>query len=472
MPLPIEFYNWRFNPFTGVFNPKSKTETHTIQYWEESNAYGIILDETPQNNTPSTTTITGYTEVPHGSAPSALQFRVDYAVATNQWGTAFVEFNSSRNGQTVTVSYKGLGTSLKAIYVYLLKVVVQAAMDVWGKFVAFDDVETKGTTTLASGTGASMETVGPAEFRDTVGIDGDVSMKGAVRLAENSGAEIFASGKTIQEVADPVEAQDAVTLNYLRDKFLYVVGWKSVKKPETQIYVALAYGNSVFVAVSLDGTTRTMRSTDNGASWSAVAAAEANTWRSVAFGNGVFVAVAYSGTNRTMRSTDNGASWSAVAAAEANTWVSIAYGNGVFVAVSQDGTNRVMRSTNYGVSWSAVAAAAVASWSSVAYGGGVFIAVADDNQYTKNTIMRSTDNGASWAIVDIALPFSPDTIVYTDNGEFIIASAWSFAISRDLGVTWDILPVSTVAGNFSAMAVGANGRIVGIGSATYYNDGF
>ena len=49
--------------------------------------------------------------------------------------------------------------------------------------------------------------------------------------------------------------------------------------------------------------------TADGTSWSAVAAAEANAWVSVDYGNGVWVAVSVLGTNRVMRSTDGGASW-------------------------------------------------------------------------------------------------------------------------------------------------------------------
>jgi hypothetical protein len=108
-------------------------------------------------------------------------------------------------------------------------------------------------------------------------------------------------------------------------------------------WLSVAYGNGVWIAVSLDGTNRVMRSTNDGTSWTAVAAAEANSWLSVAYANGVWIAVANSGTNRVMRSTNDGTSWTAVAAAEANLWQSVAYGNGVWIAVSTNGTNMVMR---------------------------------------------------------------------------------------------------------------------------------
>jgi hypothetical protein len=84
----------------------------------------------------------------------------------------------------------------------------------------------------------------------------------------------------------------------------------------------------------------------DGVTWTSRAAAEANTWFSVAYGDGVWVAVSVSGTNQVMRSTDDGVTWTSRAAAEANAWYSVAYGDGVWVAVSDSGTNQVMRSVD------------------------------------------------------------------------------------------------------------------------------
>ena len=46
--------------------------------------------------------------------------------------------------------------------------------------------------------------------------------------------------------------------------------------------------------------------------WTSVASAEANTYRGVVYGNGVWVSVSSSGTSRAMRSVDDGLIWSAV----------------------------------------------------------------------------------------------------------------------------------------------------------------
>ncbi|MCK4789893.1 MAG: hypothetical protein KAV87_39500, partial [Desulfobacteraceae bacterium] len=171
------------------------------------------------------------------------------------------------------------------------------------------------------------------------------------------------------------------------------LAWTAVAAAEANQWYSVAYGGGVFVVTSLDGTNRTMRSTDLGLTWTVVAAAEANSWRSVAYGDGVFVAVSLDGTNRTMRSTDLGLTWTVVAAAESNQWHSVAYGGGVFVAVSLDGTNRTMRSTDLGLTWSAIAAAESNSWRSVVYSNGVFVAVSTDGT---NRTMRSTDLGLTW----------------------------------------------------------------------------
>lgn len=103
---------WRFNPFTGVYNPVLITgEQHVIAYSAELNAYGIFTDECIKFDTPSTVAIAGYTEVSRLTTPAGTQFRVDYLAAT-YWSTSFIEFHSSQNGNTVSVNYYGLGTAL------------------------------------------------------------------------------------------------------------------------------------------------------------------------------------------------------------------------------------------------------------------------------------------------------------------------------------------------------------------------
>ena len=219
--------------------------------------------------------------------------------------------------------------------------------------------------------------------------------------------------------------------------------WGAIAAAESNVWESVAYGNGVWVAVSLDGTNRVMRSTDAGVTWNAVAAAEANQWHGVAYGNGVWLAVAQSGTNRVMRSTNDGATWSAVAAAAANSWSSVAYGNGVWVAVSPDGANRVMRSTNNGVTWSAVtsAVAALGGWRSVAYGNGVWVAVAS---VSPNQIMRSTDDGVTWSAVAVPESNFWRSVAYGNNEWNAVALTGTNRVMRSTnnGVTWSGVPAS------------------------------
>jgi hypothetical protein len=158
---------------------------------------------------------------------------------------------------------------------------------------------------------------------------------------------------------------------------------------EANPWLAVTYGNSLFVAVAASGANRVMTSPD-GITWTPRAAAEANEWQSVTYGNGLFVATAYNGTNRVMTSPD-GTNWTARAAAEANNWYSVTYGNSLFVAVSLDGANRVMTSPD-ATTWTPQTAAEANNWYSVTYGNSLFVAVASSGA---NRVMTSPD-GITW----------------------------------------------------------------------------
>ena len=240
--------------------------------------------------------------------------------------------------------------------------------------------------------------------------------------------------------------------------------WSAMSAPEANTWQSVAYGNSVWVAVSSSGTNRVMRSTNDGATWSAVAATEANTWRSVAYGNSVWVAVSGSGTNRVMRSTNGGVTWSAVAAAEANAWESVAYGNGVWVAVASSGTNRVMRSTDDGATWSAVAAAAANEWESVAYGNGVWVAVATTGT---NRVMRSTDDGATWAAVAAAEANAWYSVAYGNGVWMAVAYNGTNRVMRSTngGSTWTAVAAAE-ANEWYAVAYGNGVWVAVAGTGT------
>ena len=65
----------------------------------------IRLREAPEQDSPSSIAIPGYTEVP--SFPSAAQFSVNY-------GNGIITFNNAQVGAIVTISYKGIGSVVHA----------------------------------------------------------------------------------------------------------------------------------------------------------------------------------------------------------------------------------------------------------------------------------------------------------------------------------------------------------------------
>ena len=278
------------------------------------------------------------------------------------------------------------------------------------------------------------------------------------------GYKTVLDGTSINRIANLTSDSDLA--DFTHETFIPTLSrrWSAVAAAEANTWQSVAYGNSVWVAVSSSGTNRVMRSTNDGATWSAVAATEANTWRSVAYGNSVWVAVSGSGTNRVMRSTNGGVTWSAVAAAEANAWESVAYGNGVWVAVASSGTNRVMRSTDDGATWSAVAAAAANEWESVAYGNGVWVAVATTGT---NRVMRSTDDGATWAAVAAAEANAWYSVAYGNGVWMAVAYNGTNRVMRSTngGSTWTAVAAAD-ANEWYAVAYGNGVWVAVAGTGT------
>jgi len=187
---------YRFDPFDGdpdtAFRPRwnEGDEQHVAELHESNGRYGFFLFEAPQLRTPSTVTVeslaTGggvLTEVPRLTVPSADQFRVDYD-ADGYTGTGFVEVHESRDGETFVVGYHGLGTPPRWL------THLRANLD-----VAFD-----------MAVAGDLEVVGDAD------VSGETTLEGDVILAADTGAEISASGKQIQDVANAVDDTDGLPL--------------------------------------------------------------------------------------------------------------------------------------------------------------------------------------------------------------------------------------------------------------------
>ena len=104
----------------------------------------------------------------------------------------------------------------------------------------------------------------------------------------------------------------------------------------------------------------------DGVTWTSRTSVADNNWYSVAYGNGLFVAVSVSGTGNRVMTSPDGVTWTSRTSAADNNWYSVAYGDGLFVAVSITGTgDRVMTSGEIGLG-ARIAAAAAAEAARVA----------------------------------------------------------------------------------------------------------
>lgn len=125
-----------------------------------------------------------------------------------------------------------------------------------------------------------------------------------------------------------------------------------------------------------------------GINWTVRTSAADNTWDAVAFGNSIFVALSNSGTgNRVMTSPDD-INWTIRTSATDLQWTSVTYGSGLFVstAINSTANNAIMTSPD-GINWTSRTSASNNSWWCVTYGSGIFVAVASSG--TGNRVMTS-----------------------------------------------------------------------------------
>lgn len=201
--------------------------------------------------------------------------------------------------------------------------------------------------------------------------------------------------------------------------------WTGRVLPEANTWRSVAFGNGIFVAVSQDGASRVMTSTD-GITWTISSASQANAWRGVAFGNDVFVAVAQAGTNRVMTSPD-GITWTNRSASQANAWVGVRYIQDKFVAIATGGTNRIMTSLD-GVTWTNRTPPAQL-WYDVAGSNSLMMVIS-----YAGTVATSPD-GVTWT--NRTAPFTQfGTGLAFGNGVFVAVDATGGCRTSDDGITW------------------------------------
>jgi len=211
--------------------------------------------------------------------------------------------------------------------------------------------------------------------------------------------------------------------------------WTSQSSPvgANNVWFSVAYGNGLFVAVSLDGTGNRVMTSPDGITWTSRTSAADNNWRAVTFGNGLFVAVAVTGTGNRVMTSPDGINWTIHTSAADNNWRSVTYGNGLFVAVSNTGAgNRVMTSPN-GVTWT-LQTSPSNEWNEVTYGNGLFVAVGSTG--TGNRVMTSPD-GINWTNQTSVADVAWESVTY-GNGLFVAVSqnGTNRVMTSPDGITW------------------------------------
>ena len=215
-------------------------------------------------------------------------------------------------------------------------------------------------------------------------------------------------------VPEGLDPSISVTSNHT-----FITDWNnSTDESIVNTYIAAAYGDSVFVAIT--GGSNYLYSED-GINWVEKTFSQSD-WADITYGNGRFVAVGQS--DFVITSTD-GDYWS-YHSVEGN-WNSITYGNGLFVAV---GEYQTMTSTD-GVEWTITDDDTYTDWLAVAFGSGVFVAV---GPYEEDLMYSS--NGSDWTHLDLAISDGFEDISY-GNDVFVAVSNNGFVLTSSNGSDWD-----------------------------------
>lgn len=217
----------------------------------------------------------------------------------------------------------------------------------------------------------------------------------------------------------------------------------------------LAYGNGMYVAVGLNGSSAAVGATSpDGVTWTALVISAI---QAIIFANGMFVAV---GTN-TVQTSTNGTTWT-TRTIPVGTWTSITYGGGLFVA---GGSSGAIATSPDGITWTARTGAGGGNFASIAYGAGRFVAL---SQAINGGGATSTD-GINWTLITTPVGITAQSLVFA-NGLFV-AVGDSGAITSPDGLTWTPRPMPGVPlGSAGYRAVTYyNGRFIAVGSSTAGN---
>ena len=264
------------------------------------------------------------------------------------------------------------------------------------------------------------------------------------------GQTVTIAGTTAYNTAD-IEILEITAYN----KFRYLSAcepssgfpWTSRTSAADNPWIAVTYGDGLFVAVATSGSGNRVMTSPDGITWTSRTSAANNEWQDVVHGGGLFVAVSNTGTGNRVMTSPDGITWTSRTSAADNDWSGVAYdGAGLFVAVSTSGTgNRVMTSPD-GITWTIRTSAADNAWEKVVYGEGLFVAVADTG--VTDRVMTSPD-GITWTSRTSAA--DNDWLHVAYGAGLFVAVADTGVNNRVMtspdGITWTIRTTPGVAAN-------------------------
>ena len=208
------------------------------------------------------------------------------------------------------------------------------------------------------------------------------------------------------------------------------IHWNSTGSALLQGFISIAYGNGLFVGVTLSGYS--VQTSSDGVVWSSLYTGPSSSWISVTYGNGLFVVVSFTNFSPPyVMTSPDGINWTAQTA-PSGYWRSVTYGNGLFVAVGQAIAPYVMTSPD-GITWTAqTAPGGGGQWTSVTYGNGLFVTV----NYDGSPHVMTSPDGITWTTQ--TAPSGYWSSVTYGNGLFVAAGVQvsPYVMTSPDGINW------------------------------------
>lgn len=229
------------------------------------------------------------------------------------------------------------------------------------------------------------------------------------------------------------------------------ISWTTRTLPVSASWSDIKFANGYFLV--LPNVSGSVYYSTDGISWTAGASlpARAGSWLALGFGNGVWVAVGDNSATICATSSDNGATWTSQTYPTGLTYRAVAYGAGLFVAV---GTSDAVMTSPTGVTWTDRTGGGLGTtWQDLVFDGTAFVATGGPSG--NGSSMRST-NGTSWTQTVIN-PSANVTGVATDGASFIAVQNGIYSVCQRSTDGINFSSVSYPSGiSSSSIAFGAN----------------